>query len=676
MDIFKNRIIKLGFLSLLLTIFVAVVFKPTPPDLTLKKVQGIALLNSVLNDVQRKAGNGLIWEPIEVGEKLFSNDLIRTGSDSTAKIVFDKSKAQISLEEKSMFVIKEGGDKLSLNVIEGDILINNTEDSKLQVTSGDNKIALEKGKISLKVDKQGNLNLEVLDGSVLAQISGKKQTVNKNEKSILRDGVLTKEKISLVVKTPLNNQTVYLNKEQEAFFKWHSDYDDQIYDLYVGYNKKDLKKIQTIKIKNEAWIKVEPGIIYWQLTGKNSNHFIESKIYKANILPYVEPTQIFPRNKEVGYLKEGKLALRWRYLDGATYNVMVFADNKMSELKFMKKDLSSNNLSTSDLEVNKTYFWKVQALREGEIIESKVTSFRTQVYTEIRPPKLEFPIDTFSIVTNELKNEQFFSWESLTSATEYEFEIRDGSGKKISHKTKEPQIKLTELAPGDYKWRVRGIFKNKTSEFTTSYSLLIKKLPTIGWRVKKLPEFYVDRKEYQVDWEPVRNLKHFIFTVTSHSDPSFNVRKTIFKNTASFMPRMPGIYKINIESYNLDGYLSAQSKDLFFNLKEIPLLEAPKFAIKEIKGDGKGDVNINFDPVKAAKYYMVEVKDLSGSTVQISRVDTLPGMIRNLNPGEYNLFVKAVDELERQGKVSESIKVSIPAIADLPKMKLKRIKIR
>ncbi len=87
-------------------------------------------------------------------------------------------------------------------------------------------------------------------------------------------------------------------------------------------------------------------------------------------------------------------------------------------------------------------------------------------------------------------------------------------------------------------------------------------------------------------------------------------------------------------------------------------------------------MKINFDPIYSAKYYMVEVKDLSGSTVQISRVDKLPGMIKNLNPGEYNLFVRAVDELERQGKVSESVKVSIPAIADLPKIKVKRIKIR
>lgn len=676
MEIIQGRVVKLGLVSIVLTLIIAIFFKPTPPDLTLKKASGIALLNSVLNDVQRKSANGLIWEPVEVGEKLYSNDLIRTGSDSTAKIVFKKSKAQINLEEKSMFVIKEGGDKLSLNIIEGDILINNSFDSKLQVTNGDNKIDLDKGKISLKVDKQGNLNLEVLDGSVLAQISGQEQTVNKNERSVLKDGVLTKEKISLVVKAPMNNESVYLNKDKEAFFKWHSDYDDQTYDLYIGFNKKDLKKVTTIKLKNEIWFKVEPGIIYWKLTGRNSSHFTESKVYKANILPYVEPTPIFPRNKEIGYIKDEKLAMKWRYLDNASYTVMVFADQAMTDLKLMKKDLSKNSLVTSDLEVDKTYFWKVQAIRDGEIIESKMTSFKTQVYRDIRPPKLEFPIDAFSIVTNELKNEQFFSWESLASATEYEFEIKDSTGKKTSRKIKDPQIKLTDLTPGKYKWRVRGIFKDKISDFATSYHYLINKLPTIDWRMEKFPEFFVGRKEYQIRWEPIRNLKHFVFYVTSQSDPSFNVKKTIYKNTASFMPSIPGIYKIKVESYHLDGYLSAQSKDLFLNLKEIPLLAAPKFAVKEIKGDGKGDVNINFAPVEAAKYYIVEVKDLSGSTVQISRVDALPGMIRNLNPGEYNLFVKAVDELERQGKVSESLKVSIPAIADLPKMKVKRIKIR
>ncbi len=61
MDIFKNRIVKLGFFSLLLTFVVAVVFRPIPPDLTQRKTLGIAQLNYVLNDVQRKESDNISY---------------------------------------------------------------------------------------------------------------------------------------------------------------------------------------------------------------------------------------------------------------------------------------------------------------------------------------------------------------------------------------------------------------------------------------------------------------------------------------------------------------------------------------------------------------------------------------------------------------------------------------
>ncbi len=191
---------------------------------------------------------------------------------------------------------------------------------------------------------------------------------------------------------------------------WTSEDADE-YDLYIGTDEMKLEHATTTK-ENKFVPTLEKDTQYFvKVVARNDFGFVESDIhtFKTGGLPSV-PVAISPKDGEEDVWNFP--ILEWKSDRAEYYNLYFGADPENLEL--IAENLQDSMYGVDNLELGKTYYWKVQAFNRFGDPEGPVWKFT--VGNVPGPVVLESP----AINEEDVYKDVLFKWES-TKAKSYEF---------------------------------------------------------------------------------------------------------------------------------------------------------------------------------------------------------------------------------------------------------------
>lgn len=219
------------FTTLFLSVFIY--FKPLPPDLgSGQSLEAVGEVIEAYNDLQRKSTNQLIWQEIQIGDGVISDDLIRTGNKSTGRIKLMDGLG-ISLEPNTIVKIGKNETKVDLDIFSGDMQLSNETTLKVNLKAGSKKFQMGKGSIGIRKDQTDNIELDVYSGE-LSTSDGK---LSSNQRLEVNNGKAVTSNILLKVLAPHNLQDSYLDANSEALFEWAVKDKELKVSIYLGEKK-------------------------------------------------------------------------------------------------------------------------------------------------------------------------------------------------------------------------------------------------------------------------------------------------------------------------------------------------------------------------------------------------------------------------------------------------------
>ncbi len=187
------------------------------------------------------------------------------------------------------------------------------------------------------------------------------------------------------------------------------------------------------------------------------------------------PTLIFPENG--GFDQANFLELQWNASESVlVYDLNVSQTPDFSSLIVDEKDLTGHFYALHDLDIGKTYYWRIRAKNDFGAGEwSREWSFRANEEASIPiAPKLAFPSDN----AQQQPTSIFFDWEDIDGATTYHIQVSlesnfiRRSADMESVRTSEQQIR--GLIPTYiYFWRVRAKNPLGYSSWSPTWRLVV-----------------------------------------------------------------------------------------------------------------------------------------------------------------------------------------------------------
>jgi hypothetical protein len=197
---------------------------------------------------------------------------------------------------------------------------------------------------------------------------------------------------------------------------------------------------------------------FWRVRGVNPGGEGEwSEAYSFTTIPEVSPQVVLLSPDDEAENLELQPTLEWEEADGALSYEIEFADNG----DWTDSDIIEHSETTytfdSDLDREKTYFWRVRGVNAGGEGEwSEAQSFTT--IPEVAPPiTLQYPADG-AMYVDILPS---FGWDDAAEAEQYELQVGDSPDFSVTDQfvlvgnsyQYEDALGLEET----YYWRVRGI---------------------------------------------------------------------------------------------------------------------------------------------------------------------------------------------------------------------------
>jgi len=271
-----------------------------------------------------------------------------------------------------------------------------------------------------------------------------------------------------------------------------------------------------------------------------------------------------------GAVIEGtEVIFSWEILEDADqYTIQVFNEQNAIVLD---STVTSNIFEYNDLD-EETYTWKMKA--ENFAYETDYTELMQFTLTpnfnlEEQEVSLESPDDNF--YTNDISNNRF-SWDDISTATTYDFEILDAETNTILYS--EDNITLSELNIDDdiiteddtYIWQVRANNETSSTEFSTRTFIVDTQEPsTASISAPTDSETFQIDEEISFEWA-FDDEDNITSTIEISNDESFTdpfIENDITENSFTYTLTEAGTYYWKIkgtdEAGNEGDYNSTQT---------------------------------------------------------------------------------------------------------------------
>lgn len=447
-------------------------------------------------------------------------------------------------------------------------------------------------------------------------------------------------------------------------------------------------ELQINKFEGKAEITVLQGRINLELDGK----VIEVK--KDQIIETIEDrTEVIIKDIEIRLLTPTRdrivlvdsepfsLALGWD-ASGDLVHKHLFISRDSNFNSIVHKKLYDQNSAQVDGLRGGYYYWKIEGVdeRTSKKVTSIVGSF---IFLKNMPPTLYTP--TFNQMVRAKKESGMasvkFSWENQM-VPHYEIEISGDDGSVVNKKTENNQL-LIDLAPGDYKWRVRNSSDTKISlDWSDSIELFI-----LDAKVEQPPILLEPKAEQVIRPVDIPDGKVNLswsfpvgseFLIEIAKDPEFKTIEFTQKTTQKsfqYSATRTGLFywRVGLVTDNGKTILSDHST-FYINNKEIELLgppnssiiypKSPKFKIQYSWSDSERAVSTIWDCKHDIKYFLEISK--SEDFKKIIKAKKLKENQSIWSEGKLGLFFWRVAPcyLDRPGRFSEPfiLEIRLPVL--------------
>ena len=457
---------------------------------TLKNTGGeeIGLIMFKKNTAQRKYSGRAVWENIDTAAPVYSNDTLRTSTDSEAVVLMNDG-TEIVLQDNSLIVLEWNENEKNIEFLGGNISAKskNEETAGVKIKSADTVISLDDASINLQ-GTEGNLDLSVMEGNIGLAKGKVTQEVKANQKALLSKGSddFMINEIMIRPDTPEDNmyfltfdskKTInfrwnFLRPVEKPFIRISRDMDFE--NIVIDENVEDVFFMRK---------ELSEGTYYWQLYS-SENTDMKGPVRRFVVINDKYPEMLTPSEGiEIKYRKElPKLRFLW--------NQGIFPEHYLLEIS-LNDDFSENVLSEKvkgnfffiDTLSEGKYFWRLTPFYSigniGYVKNEKSQPFEIMQTTALEPVQLVYPPNNSDISTIESSKGIKFKWKEEAEISSYQFYLSD-SPDFASTIYNEPLSETTFsvadlLEPGTYYWKVGGLtIENEILPHSPSRILTVK----------------------------------------------------------------------------------------------------------------------------------------------------------------------------------------------------------
>lgn len=409
------------------------------------------------------------WLFLSGEEIITSGTELQTDANSQATLSFIGQSGRLELAQQTHVVMRRQNSYTMIDFKKGETYIN------YQASNVNRPLLV---KVNNKVFQLTNADLFVtgdIEDQVQITIEYGKVTMNQGENSTVfekgqflilkneREYIVEDSKIGIT--TPFNYDRYNLkDREYKVRFAYTSLPEDIKIQLLLG---KDIEKMnphfsepQSFS-SNEFVVSLPKGTYYWQIVGyKNGEKVFLEPLKKFFIEPQAPIQLVKPHQSSKFQLVAGSVDIQFQW-DNPSQLEKVFIE--ISEHKDFSKTLVNeaipdNNYFNYKFHKAGEFYWRVSGFPFGttELISSQPN--RIEIVNDIIPQQVRilFPKDNTTLTTYSLKSSDItFQWSENPLTKIYSVEIKSlKTGKALNIDTEKNQLKIKDLEPGQYEWKV------------------------------------------------------------------------------------------------------------------------------------------------------------------------------------------------------------------------------
>lgn len=430
-----------------------------------KQAEVIGVLQEQSSNVKRKLGNSLYWNPLKEKDTLYSNDSIRTGTQSSALIQLNDN-SSIELSENSLIVLEKMANQLNVDFKTGDIETKGGANN-LSIKVKDTVLDSKSADLKLSTDSKNNTQIVVTKGTATLTDKQNKKVELATKKVVNVDdkGQAKQIAVALILNTPKDRITA-LDPEKTAQypFTW-TVLDDNLKEETLEISMKpDFSTLSFQKPGHQAVRgTIMRGTQYWRVGWKSKDG--KTQYSEARELKLEEDKRLvntLPVNGSNIDLEPGqeKVAFTWSSIGQQKLYILEVAKDASFTTLVLTQTTQDKSYESSGLKEGK-YFWRVRALAENnnELGRSAPFSF-TVKKTLPQLPVLISPENGFSWTLND---GLVFEWKPAEIAKQYRLTLsKDPAQASIVHQVtiKETKYLWKWSHPGDFYWSVISLSEN------------------------------------------------------------------------------------------------------------------------------------------------------------------------------------------------------------------------
>lgn len=608
----------------------------------------IAYVDQTRNEVSRQAEGRLLWSPVQTGEALFAGDKVKTSGLSGAVIRFKTSDSKLEVEENSIVVIALNDKKLSLNMLEGRVFVDQKEGARdIAVVSGGKAIDLS-GSSAISVSESGESSVQNFSGSLFTDL------------------------------VPNYSESI-LSADNTVSVRWRKESRSESVEALIGESPSLLKKAQASAAFNEGELKIKfsPGVNYWQLVSSINGSEVRSPLMKFVLTKPIPPTGVYPSMDENVKLEKRPFDFKWLKgnLDSSLI-LQVARDEKFTSLVFSEEVKDRTFFTPNEPLPEGKYFWRLRARLNNTPIDSQLMTFTVFPGDRLAPPVPLAPADQMVYYLGSIPSVFIqFDWKRQNEARAYEFNVK-GPGMDQVLNIAQNSTSFSVGRPGKYTWFV-------TSESAEGYKSINPIVRSFEVREVENLRWLNDKKDYQylsnlpvliLKWEKGRSSRG---TLKVGTTPDLRDAETFDVNGTDFpyRVRLPGTYFAKFSALDSNGQVSGETPLYEFSVSEAPLPEAPVWKSPLVKATPQGNANFEVTNLKPGWLVVIKLQNSANQIVDERRFSEPRFGLTGLLPGKYNVLSQFRDEYNRLGETSR-ITLEVPEKSTIAAPKVKGLNVR
>ncbi len=631
----------------------------------------MAKVSLVVNDVKKQGVNKLIWEPVRKGDLLYLGEKLKTSALSNSKIEFIENGTSIDIEPESLIVISKNDKKLSLKVVEGSLFVDSKQNvGDLSVTTG---------------NSNQSLNLKNSNGAFSVSKDGKAEMIGGNLDDKFKE-----------VK-PIYNETLFVDPQNKdgILFKWKPLEEIYKIKIEIGESRNQMQTPKEMKIDPlTGIISIKPifGTYYWKLIAENSNDpndKFSSSTFKVTYKQKLAPIPVYPPNNDIVQIRttQDPIEFKWSLLHSFEKTKIEIYNESSPETPLVSEDVSTQTFfSTKKISKAGKYSWKLVGNIQGDeqSLNSPMQTFDLVIGDELPSPILLTPEDKAQIfypakTETGVSNLQL-SWKEVKDASEYLITIKNKDNVKKEFKTPRTEFTIPKLTAGAYTWSVQSInIKSQVSKMINSKNFNITPMGNINFKPMIEKVFYVKSfPQYKFEWTKYSGTSQYRLKISQNQTMTPNELMKTKDDFFQYQIGKDGIYFATVEALNNQDEVIAESAIFTFTVAKPPLPVTPLFSEDKRSNEANLNGDIGFLLTNHEKNLQVifEIIDEKGSVINQQKSIKANAIFRNLNPGNYFVVAKYIDEYEQISEPSLKKSFIVPDRSSIAAPKIKGVKVR